>query len=510
MEKEVCENKIIKERGAGILMPVSSLPSKYGIGTLGKGAYSFVDWLYSAGMKVWQVLPLLPTGYGDSPYQSCAADALNYYFIDFDILTEEGLLLPSDYQGIAWSEDERRVDYGKQFEYKISILRKAFARFDRSDENWLAFLQEEKYRDFALFMTLKCKFAYAPWTTWGEPYRNPKNIPDAFLVENKDEIDFWQFTQYIFIKQWIALREYANEKGIYIMGDMPIYLAEDSVENWKDRDKLFMLDEDGQLALRAGVPPDAFSEDGQFWGNPIYNWEKMKKNGYSWWKARIQNAFDTQFDIIRIDHFRAFDRFFAIPSDAESAKEGEWMDGPKADLFKNFKGAPIVAEDLGIIDDGVRELLKTTGYPGMKVFEFAFDGDPDNDYLPSNITEANCVVYTGTHDNDTLRAFIEDKDKDERKKFETTLEKECLDADVAYVTETIEDECQSIIELLFSLPANMVISPMHDVLCFGEEARLNEPSTVSGKNWTFRFIEKDFKCRKAAWLKGLTETYKRN
>ena len=196
-------------------MPVSSLPSKYGIGTLGKGAYAFVDWLYSAGMKVWQVLPLLPTGYGDSPYQSCAADALNYYFIDFDILTEEGLLQLSDYEGIVWAEDERRVDYGRQFEYKIPVLRKAFARFDRTDKAWISFLEKGKYSDFALFMTLKCKFSYAPWMSWEELYRSPKNIPTEFLEENKDEIEFWQFTQYIFIKQWNALRKYANEKGIF-------------------------------------------------------------------------------------------------------------------------------------------------------------------------------------------------------------------------------------------------------------------------------------------------------
>jgi 4-alpha-glucanotransferase len=289
---------------------------------------------------------------------------------------------------------------------------------------------------------------------------------------------------------------------------MPIYLAEDSVENCKDRDELFMLDEDGQLALRAGVPPDAFSEEGQFWGNPIYNWEKMKKNGYSWWKARIQNAFDTQFDIIRIDHFRAFDRFFAIPSDAESAKEGEWMDGPKADLFKNFKGAPIVAEDLGIIDDGVRKLLADTGYAGMKVFEFAFDGNPENEYLPSNYNK-NCVAYTGTHDNDTLKAFIEDMEPAERKAFEKTLEEECLEADVAYLTETIEEECRSVIELLFSTVANTVIIPMHDVLSLGAEARINAPSTVTGGNWTFRYTEKDFRRRKAAWLKTLCERYER-
>ena len=502
------ENGINNKRGAGILMPVSSLPSEFGIGTLGKGAYAFVDWLESAGMKIWQVLPLLPTGYGDSPYQSCASDALNYYFIDFALLEEEGLLEKSDYADIVWSEDERRVDYGKQFACKIEVLRKAFARFDRADKRWLSFLEEGKYKDFALFMTLKRKFSYAPWTVWEEPYKSC-DIPQAFYAEYADEIDFWQFTQYIFLGQWNALRQYAKMKGVSIMGDMPIYLAEDSVENWKYRDKLFLLDGEGNLALRAGVPPDAFSEDGQFWGNPIYNWEKMKKDGYTWWHNRIQNAFDTQFDIIRIDHFRAFDRFFAIPSDAESAKEGEWQDGPKAELFVPFKNASIVAEDLGVIDDGVRKLLKDTGYPGMKVFEFAFDGDPDNDYLPSNITMENCVVYTGTHDNDTLRSFIESKTKEERKLFEKVLEEECLNAEVAYVTETIEDECQTIIELLMSLKADTVIIPMQDILCMGTEARLNAPSTVSNQNWTFRFTEKDFKRKKAAWLKNLTEIYKR-
>lgn len=501
--------EILSGRSFGVLMPISSLPSGFGIGTLGKGAYDFVDWLQSAGGKIWQVLPLLPTGYGDSPYQSCCADALNYYFIDFTLLTDEGLLQPSDYADIVWFDDERRVDYGKQFAYKIPVLKKAFARFDCTNQEWCSFLAEGKYKDFALFMTLKKKFSYAPWTAWEEPYRSSENMPSDFYEKNREELEFWQFTQYIFIKQWNALRKYANEKGIYIMGDMPIYLAEDSLENWKYRDELFMLDGEGNLALRAGVPPDAFSEEGQFWGNPIYNWDKMKKDGYAWWTARIENAFATQFDIIRIDHFRAFDRFYAIPSDAETAKEGEWMDGPKGALFEKFKNASIVAEDLGIIDDGVRALLKETGYPGMKVFEFAFDGDPDNDYLPSNITQKNCVVYTGTHDNETLRSFIENKEKEQRKAFEAVLEDECLQADVPYVTETIDDECHTIIELLFSLDVNTVIIPMHDVLCFGEEARLNEPSTVSGKNWTFRFTEKDFKRRKAAWLKTLTEMYNR-
>ena len=502
-------NKENTERQAGILMPVSSLPSSVGIGTLGKGAYTFVDWLQSAGMKVWQVLPLLPTGYGDSPYQSCASNALNYYFIDFDILTEKGLLEKGDYADISWSEDDRRVDYGKQFTHKIPVLKKAFSRFDKTKTEWLYFLQKGEYSDFALFMALKSKFYYAPWTEWEEPYRNgdPEAL-EVFAKEYADDIAFWQFTQYIFLKQWSALRAYANERGIQIMGDMPIYLSSDSVEMWKYRQQLFMLDGEGNPALCAGVPPDAFSEDGQLWGNPVYNWEKMKKDGYTWWKQRIVSAFATQFDIIRIDHFRAFDRFFAIPVDAETAKEGEWLDGPKSALFKDFKEYAIVAEDLGVIDDGVRTLLKETGYPGMKVFEFAFDGNPENEYLPSKYNK-NSVAYTGTHDNDTLKSFIESMDKAERKAFESVLEEECLIADVAYVTETIEEECKSIIELLFSSAANLVVIPMHDVTCFGEEARLNAPSTLSAQNWTFRYLLSDFGRRKAAWLQQLTKTYKR-
>ncbi len=499
-----------RQRCAGILMPVSSLPSPFGIGTLGKGAYAFVDWLHAAGMKLWQVLPLLPTGYGDSPYQSYASNALNYYFIDFERLEEEGLLEKSDYAHIVWSEDERRVDYGKQFTHKIEVLKKAFARFNRGEQGFVAFLAEGKYRDFALFMTLKTKFHYAPWTEWAEPYKSCEgDLPDEFYAEHRDEIDFWQFTQYIFLKQWSALRAYARERGIAIMGDMPIYVAEDSVENWKYRRELFMLDGEGNLALRAGVPPDAFSEDGQFWGNPVYDWEKLKKEEYGWWRERIENAFSSQFDWIRIDHFRAFDRFFAIPVDAASAREGEWLDGPKAELFEGFENASIVAEDLGVIDDGVRALLSETGYPGMKVFVFAFDGDDENEYLPSNIKTENCVVYTGTHDNAPLRAFIEGMDKPARKLFEKKLEEECLEADVAYVTETVEDECQSIIELLFSLPASTVVLPMQDVLCLGEESRLNAPSTVGSQNWSFRFTEKDFKHRKAAWLKELAQNYNR-
>ena len=495
-------------RSAGVLLPISSLPSAEGIGTLGDGAYAFVDWLESAGMKIWQVLPLLPTSYGDSPYQSYASDALNFYFIDLKYLEKEGLLSADEYTQLDWGEDERRVDYGKLFAYKANVLRKAFARFDKTASDWQNFLKKGKYQDVALFMALKADFSYLPWSQWPKPYKDAeKSTLEAYEQQHEEELEFWQFTQFIFLKQWNALHAYAKLKGISIMGDMPIYVAYDSVETWKYRQDLFMLDEEGDLSQLAGVPPDAFSEDGQFWGNPIYDWDKMKAQHYEWWKKRMAYAFEL-FDMIRIDHFRAFDRFYAIPADAETAKEGEWLDGPKSAFFEDMQECAIIAEDLGLIDDGVRALLKATGYPGMKVFVFAFDGNPDNEYLPSKYTE-NCVAYTGTHDNSPLRAFIENMDATERKAFETTLEEECLQAETPYVTETIEDECKSVIALLMASKANTVIVPMHDVLCMGEEARLNAPSTVSNRNWTFRFTVNDFGVRKAAWLKSLTEEWDR-
>ena len=500
--------KKVKKRKAGILMPISALPSQEGIGTLGDGAFAFVDWLQSADMKIWQVLPLLPTGYGDSPYQSFASDALNYYFIDLKRLEKDGLLTEEDTQKVVWSDDARRIDYGKLFTEKISLLRKAFSRFDGTDAEFQNFLKAGVYDDFALFMSLKVRFSYASWEEWEKPLKNADaSALSAHKKEYAEEIAFWQFTQFIFLKQWRDLRAYAQEKGVEIMGDMPIYVSYDSVETWKYREKLFMTDDDGNVSLRAGVPPDAFSDDGQFWGNPVYDWKKMKKDGYRWWKNRIRYAFSL-FDIVRIDHFRAFDRFFAIPADAETAKEGEWLDGPKSALFADMKDYKIVAEDLGIIDAGVRKLMKDTGYAGMKVFSFAFDDDPENEYLPIYYDE-NCVAYTGTHDNDTLRSFIEKLDKKARKAFTKETEKQCLALDVPYIRETIEEECESVVRLLFASKADRVIVPMQDVLCIGEEGRLNAPSTVSNLNWTFRFVEKDLKRRKAAWLKEMAEEYDR-
>ena len=501
------ENKAVKNRRAGVLMPVSCLPSDFGIGTFGKGAYAFLDWLQDAGMKIWQVLPLLPTGYGDSPYQSCSLDAINPYFIDFDLLQQDGLLKEEEYNQIDWG-DPRRVDYGKQFELKSKILRLAFARFDRSSSQWKQFTKEKKYADFALFMALKIQFGYAVWKDWPSPFCDAdEQALKAYEESHQDEIDFWLFTQFIALKQWKNLREYANQKGIEIMGDLPIYGAYDGVETWKYRQKLFALDENGDASLRAGVPPDIFCEDGQLWGNPVYDWTKMEEDGYAWWLERMRYQFSL-FDIVRIDHFRAFDSFYVIPAEAETAKVGEWVDGPKMKLFKNLKGCAIVAEDLGIIGDSVRELLKNTGYPGMKIFGFAFDGNPENDYLPIYYEE-NCVAYTGTHDNEPLRMFIESMDKLQRKDFENILEEQCLTLDVPYLTESIEDECETVVRLLMASKANTVIVPMHDILCFGQEARLNAPATVSSQNWTFRFLDSDFKRLKAKRLMEMTKEYNR-
>ncbi len=497
------ENK----RKAGILMPISALPAPYGIGSLGQSAYRFIDWLKESGMKIWQVLPLLPTNYGDSPYQACASNALNHYFIDFDLLAEEGLLLPSEYRSVDWGTNGKRVDYGKLFSHRVSVLKLAFFRFDKEKAEWKDFLSRGAYADYAVFMSLKTRFGNKPWTEWGEYREYDAAKEKDYIAAHREEFEFWQFTQYLFLKQWNSLKAYAHINGVEIMGDMPIYVAADSVEMWKYRKELFLLDGEGNCAFVAGVPPDAFSDEGQLWGNPVYNWNEMKKSGYRWWKERIDYALEL-FDIVRIDHFRGFDRFYAIPAGSGNAKRGEWLDGPKAALFEGLESSPIVAEDLGIIDDGVRALLKKTGYPGMKVIEFAFDGNPENEYKPSRYRE-HCIAYTGTHDNEPLRFYIENLSDTEKKKFDGDLERECRLGKVPLRAKTPAAECKTVMRLLFASRADVVILPLHDVLCLGKEARINFPSTVSTENWSYRFEKRDLKKSAQIWLKRLTEKYDR-
>ena len=508
--QNACKKIKDEKRKAGILLPLFSLPSSEGIGTLGKETYFFVDWLKKSGMKIWQVLPLLPTNYGDSPYQSCASDALNFYFIDLAQLVSEGLLEKSDCENLDWG-DSSRVDYGKLFAWKANLLKIAFSRFNADTGGWKAFLREGKYYDFALFMTLKSKFDYKPWTEWDEPYKKGERAAiEEFEKKNREDIEFWQFTQYLFLKQWNRLKEYANARGISIMGDMPIYVAYDSVETWKYRKDLFILGKDGNPSLRAGVPPDAFSDEGQLWGNPVYDWEKMKKDDYVWWKKRIEYAF-TLFDIVRIDHFRGFDRFYTVAEDSDTAKEGKWRQGPGASLFKTFKEKAIVAEDLGIIDDGVREMMKQTGYPGMKVLSFGFNGDPNNEHKASN-HEKNVYAYTGTHDNAPVMEMLEEFETDKLENFrvEMTVENERL----GLTFEPTEKEplralCENLLEQLFASKADVAIAPMQDVLYFGKGSRVNSPSTVSDANWTYRFKKEDFSPAAAKKLSALTKKYQR-
>ncbi len=491
------------KRRAGVLMPISALPGRGGIGTLGKNAYKFIDFLSESGAKIWQILPLLPLSYGDSPYQACVSNGLNYYFIDPETLKSKGLLKSTDYREADFCIDKRRVNYGLMFKNRAKMLKKAFSRFDKTDKAWLDFLSAGEYADFALFMTLKEKFGFAEWTAWGEFSVFSERKIKKFIAENRDEIEFWQFTQYEFLSEWKDLKAYANSRGIEIMGDMPIYVAFDSVEVWKYGKKLFMLDDDNRPKLVAGVPPDAFSATGQLWGNPVYDWEKMRKNGFYWWRKRI-NAALKLYDIVRIDHFRGLDRFFAIPNGAADAKNGVWLDGPKKDLFKGMKNKKIIAEDLGIIDDGVLKLMADTGYPGMRVLQFGFNADAQNPHKPSNYIK-NAVAYTGTHDNEPIAAFIKKMNAENPELFANVLHYECKKANVKVKTKTIKAKARTAIELLFSSVADTAIIPFSDVILAGEEARINEPSVFSEKNWSYRFLNSEISEKSAKKLRTLIE-----
>lgn len=502
-EEESC---VLQTRIAGVLMPVSALPSKEGIGTLGKDAYRFIDYIKQSGFSLWQVLPLVPTNYGDSPYQSCSSEALNYYFIDLQTLVEEGLLTAEDYAAEEFITHPRRVDYGKLFEKKVAVLKKAFARFDREDKDFQAFVAAGKYDDFALFMSLKEGFSHRAWQEWPEEFRNyNEERMRLYAHTHRESLLFWQFTQFVFLKQWKALKAYANAQGIAVMGDMPLYVAMDSAEVWKYGNELFLMDEDKNPTAVAGVPPDAFSEDGQLWGNPLYNWNKMEEDGYRWWRARIASALKL-YDLLRIDHFRGFDRYFAVPVGAESAREGLWQHGPKEKLFLPEWQNAIVAEDLGTLDEGVYRLMELTGYPGMRVLSFGFDGSPACPHVPSAYP-THCIAYTGTHDNEPLRAFIENFP--DREWIVSVLKRECepyfpLPEDHSPKALTL-----SAVRLLYASKANICILPLWDALALGAEARINFPSTVSPANWSYRFMGEDFTQELSIFLRDLASRYKR-
>ena len=500
---------MLTKRESGILMPLSSLPGGYGIGSLGAPARRFVDFMVRAGQAVWQILPVGPTGYGDSPYQSCSAFAGNPYLIDLDLLAADGLLSRADYAFIDWGADPERVDYGLLYQKRLPVLRKAYQNFlarrpvpgcdTPYPDDWYAFTfrTDSWLPEYCLYMAIKQQQGMVDWQQWPRPYRlrEPEAI-EAFCDEHAEELGFWAFVQYAFDRQWRALKAYANSRGVRIMGDIPIYVAADSADAWTGG-QLFEMDADGRPRRVAGCPPDFFSADGQLWGNPLYDWAYHKRTGYAWWIRRVRHALEI-YDILRIDHFRGFDTYWAIPAGADTAKYGRWEQGPGMDLFRALKTAlgdlPIVAEDLGEMFDSVRTLLKESGFPGMKVLQFALDGT-DNEYLPHNYP-ANCVCYPGTHDNDTLRGWWENG--------ATEAEREQLTAYLA-LTER-EGLRDGVLRGVLGSPARLAIVPMADWLGLGSAARMNTPGQPAG-NWQWRAAPGALTPELAANIRALTARY---
>ncbi len=459
-------------------MPIFSLPSKGGIGTLGREAFRFIDFLKKAGQSWWQILPLNPTNYGDSPYQSFCSYAGNPYFIDPDLLIEEGLLSEDEFAGFDFGDDSACVDYGKLYQNRIKMLKIAFERFSVTEE-YLTFCSKNSFwlEDYALFMTIKNLNNDIPFIEWNEDlrFKNPDSIK-KIATEHKSLIDFYKFVQFKFYEQWTSLKKYANENGVKFIGDIPIYVAYDSAEVWSDP-KQFQLNADLTPTNVAGCPPDAFCEDGQLWGNPLYHWDNMKKDGFTWWKRRLGFALKI-YDCVRIDHFRGFESYYSVPFGSDTAKSGHWVKGPDMLLFKGFANEfgdnlPIIAEDLGFHTPAVTKLLEETGFPGMKVLQFAFDGDSKNSYLPHNYN-SNCVVYTGTHDNDTVLGW-----------FDSAGEQEVCFAKKYLHIRDFQDCNWAMMRSALMSVADTCILTMQDLIGLGSNARINTPSTL-GDNWQWR------------------------
>lgn len=473
-------------RSSGILMHLSSLPSEGGIGTLGRPAREFIDFLAVAGQGFWQMLPVGHTGFGDSPYQSFSAFAGNPYFIDLEELAAQGLLRREEFAHVDWESGPGRVNYGAMYRKRFSILRLgaerlladppgAFGDFCRENAFWL--------EDYALFMALKDAQGGAAWQDWPPALRRrePEAL-DSFRRENAGAIGFWRAVQYMFFAQWGALRDYAASRGVKLIGDLPIYVSPDGVDVWA-RPELFQLDGDLRPQAVAGVPPDGFSADGQLWGNPLFDWERMAQDDYDWWARRI-GFLSRVFDVLRIDHFRGFEAYFAVPFGADTARDGVWRPGPGMALFRAVERRigprPIIAEDLGFLTDGVRRLLAESGFPGMKVLEFAFDSrDPsDSDYLPHNYP-VRCVAYIGTHDNDTALGWL------------GSISREDAAYARAYMRLTGQEDNWGMMQTLWASPAELTIVQAQDVLGLGSEGRMNTPATV-GDNWTWRALPGSF------------------
>ena len=489
-------------RTSGVLMPISSLPSQYGIGTMGKEARRFVDFLEKGGQTYWQILPICPTSYGDSPYQSFSSFAGNPYFIDLELLCKDKLLTKKECESYKWGKKPQYVDYGIMYVNRYALLRKAYERFSKkTPADYEAFCSKEAewLDEYTLFMALKDANGGVAWSEWDDAlkFRKPEAMEEA-KEKYADDIAFYKMLQYLFFKQWTALKAYANEKGIRIIGDVPIYVAMDSADVWANPTQ-FYLDKDLNPIEVAGCPPDAFSADGQLWGNPLFRWDVMKKDSYSWWTKRI-SAMAKLYDIVRIDHFRGFDSFYAIPAKDDTAKNGVWKDGPGMDLFnvleKKLGKLPIIVEDLGFLTPSVKKLLKDSGFPGMKVIQFAFDSREDSDYLPHNYPQ-HCVVYTGTHDNDTVMGWMK------------TAPKACVRFAKDYLNLTKEEGYNwGMMRAAWSSVADMAIVPMQDLLGLDSKARINIPSTTGG-NWQWRATPEQIDNKLAKKLHKCMQMYAR-
>jgi len=486
-------------------MPVASLPGKYGIGTFGKESYQFVDMLAEAGQSYWQILPLGPTSYGDSPYQSFSTFAGNPYFIDPEMLIEEGLLTQKEADSYDFGKKADTIDYGKIYRSRFDMLKKAFKRFDVSgDKAFSAFCKKNAFwlDDYALYMAVKNSFGGVSFIEWDEPVRKrDRKTLDSYRTKYADEVMFYRFLQYKFHLQWKALKKYANGKGVKMIGDIPIYVAFDSADTWADP-RLFRFDEKGYPTAVAGCPPDGFSATGQLWGNPLYDWDHHKKTGYKWWIRRFRRCFEL-YDVVRVDHFRAFDAYYAIPYGDKTAEFGEWEKGPGYELFREIKKqlgeVDIIAEDLGFLTESVIKLVHRTGYPGMKVLQFAFDSRSDSDYLPHNYV-SNTVCYTGTHDNETTVGWFKGLKTSDRRMALSYINRKTFEND--------RDLALSFVKLAMGSVSKLCIIPMQDWLGLGDEARINTPSTLGG-NWVWRMKKGAFTKKLAADIRRITKLYAR-
>ena len=491
-------------RGAGILLAITSLPSSYGIGTLGEAAYQFVDLLVDLKQRYWQVLPIGPTSFGNSPYQSYSSFAGNPYLIDLDDLVKQGLLLAEEIRGFNWGTDEGEIDYATIYENRYKVLRLAFSRFSIQEEAFTEFVEKASgwLDDYSFYTALKRHFGDREWQSWDTALANrePQAMKEYQEILHND-IMFCKFCQYEFFRQWRGLKAYANSRGIQIIGDMPYYVASDSVDVWANRE-LFLLGPDNRPQIVAGSAPDSFAEHGQIWGNPLYDWEQMEKTGYAWWKARMAENMQL-FDVIRLDHFSGIVRYYSVAADATDARNGKWSKGPGKKLtdamLQALGDTKVIVEDIGpkVQIPGVRKLKAKTGWPGIKILMFAFEGDTANEFLPHNYPDTNTVVYAGTHDNETIVGYFREKS----------------DYELAYLYEYLnikkKDEIpDALIRAAYASVADVAIIQMQDLMKLGNEARMNAPSTV-GRNWQWRIGKDTLSEERRAFIRTLANIYRR-